>query len=162
MCNLVISGGFSTSLGDGLPLSITPHTKMWSSWIWGMRGTKIPFLGENCKMNCLLGMFDALISQNAMKIMDKDNLRGRRFIVLHRYDLAKTFIIYFKMLIRWWLEETVNNKQAGTELSQAQLKLGLDFNSINSNLNYSYCTCWVDQLYFYTYLIRLEIVSHNS
>ena len=28
MCNLVISGGFSTSLGDGLPLSITPHTKI--------------------------------------------------------------------------------------------------------------------------------------
>ena len=24
----------------------------------GMRGTKTPFLGKNCKMTCLLGMFD--------------------------------------------------------------------------------------------------------
>ena len=38
-----------------------------------------------------------------------------------------------------------STKQAGAELGQAQLKLGLDFNSINLNQP-SLCTCWVDQL----------------
>ena len=51
-------------------------------------------------------------------------------------------------------------KQAGAELGQAQLKLGLDLNSIWIKLVFI-VVVELTNFHFYTYLIRLEIVIHS-
>ena len=51
----------------------------------------------------------------------------------------------------------VYKEQAGAELGQAQLKLGLDFNSINRNLISLIVLVELTNFPFYIFLIRLKI-----
>ena len=55
----------------------------------------------------------------------------------------------------------LNNKLELSWLGQAQLKLGLDLNSINLNEISFIVLVELTNFHFYTYLIHLEIDSHS-